>query len=516
MNDKKYRWILYFITTIIVVTIGIQIYWNYKNYQNSRQQLITEMQQLLDKTVDDYYADLAKKTTFGIFFDENTQKEAWQQGGHIEKILSKVDSINETSKEFENLEQLDSLNIKGVKVFRGLDTDTVISPPRTISNPSNQKLKRYLDSSAKAGSKVKIDFSDFEMLTSKVVVSINNDSLDVRKVNELLTKTLNEKEFHVDHRLNYIQNIPNEKAVKRLEAQKQNIPKNDFDNYRLMVESKSTFLPKDSRIRLTFGNETLFLLKRGLWGILVSTVLVFGVISCLFYLLNIIKKQKQLAEVKNDLISNITHEFKTPIATIGVALESINNFDGINSKEKTKKYIDMSSAQLKKLNLMVEKILETASLDSESLELNFERINLNEMLSSRANKFQSQHPEKVFRYQSNGDEIYYKLDSFHFENAINNILDNAVKYGGNHIVISLEQTKQNIKIQIIDDGNDLTKAQSQRLFEKFYRVPKGNTHNIKGFGIGLYYTKTIIDKHSGAIKVDVSKQKTNFIITLPL
>ena len=100
MKEKKYRWILYLIITIIFVTIGIQVFWNYKNYQNSKQQLIAEVQQILDKVVDDYYAELAKKTTFGIFLDTEVQSDAWKDGGHIDSILKNIDSINETSKDF--------------------------------------------------------------------------------------------------------------------------------------------------------------------------------------------------------------------------------------------------------------------------------------------------------------------------------------------------------------------------------------------------------------------------------
>ena len=260
----------------------------------------------------------------------------------------------------------------------------------------------------------------------------------------------------------------------------------------------------------------MVLLKRGLWGILISTLLIIAVISCLFYLLNIIKQQKQLAEVKNDLISNITHEFKTPIATIGVALESINSFDGINSKEKTKKYVDMSSQQLKKLNVMVEKILETATLDSENLKLNFETIDLKTLLKTQVEKYQSQQSSKNIHFSSNIETLEMKLDRFHFENAINNILDNAIKYGGNQIEVVLEKNKKEVIIEIKDNGGGLTKPQSQRIFEKFYRVPKGNTHDVKGFGIGLYYTNTIIEKHQGTIKVDALSNLTKFIISLPL
>ena len=125
---------------------------------------------------------------------------------------------------------------------------------------------------------------------------------------------------------------------------------------------------------------------QGLSGILLSLLLSIAIISCLFYLLKTIKHQKQIAEVKNDLISNITHEFKTPISTIGVALESIKNFNVIDDKEKTKSYLEMSSTQLNKLNVMVEKLLETATLDSEDLDLNKDEIDIVVLISALLEK----------------------------------------------------------------------------------------------------------------------------------
>ncbi|MCK5401727.1 MAG: HAMP domain-containing histidine kinase, partial [Flavobacteriaceae bacterium] len=238
-------------------------------------------------------------------------------------------------------------------------------------------------------------------------------------------------------------------------------------------------------------------------------------ISCLFYLLKIIKHQKQLAEVKNDLISNITHEFKTPISTISVALESIKNFNVIDDKEKTKSYLDMSSSQLSKLNVMVEKLLETATLDSDSLDLNKEPVNITDLLQTIIDKHQIQTETKKINFRSSSENIIANVDVFHFENAINNIIDNAIKYGGNEISVYLKQHENTFEISISDNGKSLTKKNKDKIFEKFYRVSKGNTHDVKGFGIGLYYAKKIIEKHNGNIHLDLNNILTTFKISLP-
>ena len=256
-------------------------------------------------------------------------------------------------------------------------------------------------------------------------------------------------------------------------------------------------------------------LKRSSSGILLSFILSLLIISCLFYLLKIIKQQKELATIKNDLISNITHEFKTPIATISTAIEAIENFNVLEDKVKTKKYLGISSVQLEKLHQMVEIILETATLDSEQLLLKKEKIDSIHLIQKIVAKHQLLCNFKTIHFQSNTDTIFINADAFHLENVISNLIDNAVKYGGNTIEININSNEKFTEISVSDDGNGIEKNQQERIFEQFYRVPKGNTHDVKGFGIGLYYCKKIIEKHQGTIAVNSSKKQTIFKIQLP-
>ena len=510
MNDKRYRLILYTIIAVIMATIGIQVYWNYKNYQTNKQQLINDVQISLDKAVDDYYTALAERTTFGFILEGDQQKNAFEEDGELEKILKTID---ESKKEFKNLDALDTNTIEGITIFRGFKADSMSEAHNKKHKPlSIDQFKLQIDS-LKINTK-DLEFKNAEFLTSKVMISIKNDTLDVKAVESLIAKELERKNINVDFYLDY------KDSERYLDYFRVNgyIPELDpnhmSDDY-LQTDTKSRFLPKGTFLTILFTNTTKAILYRILGGILISTLLVLTVISCLFYLLKIIKHQKQLAEVKNDLISNITHEFKTPIATIGVALESINSFNVIDDKEKTKAYINMSSKQLDKLNIMVEKLLETATLDSDNLELNKESIDIVELLNTLVNRYKIQFPEKEFNTSLKVENLCISVDIFHFENALNNILDNATKYGGAIIFIDLVPKETSIKLLISDNGNTLSKANKDRIFEKFYRVPKGNTHDVKGFGIGLYYTKTIIDKHNGSISLELNKNLTTFKITLP-
>ena len=263
-----------------------------------------------------------------------------------------------------------------------------------------------------------------------------------------------------------------------------------------------------------FSNALSILLKESIGNILLSLILSISLIVSLIYLLKTIYKQKQLSEVKNDLISNITHEFKTPIATISAAIESIKNFNVLEDKEKTVDYLNMSSSQLNRLTLMVEKLLETSSLDSDSLQLQFEEANINDLLKNLVERYQIQAKDKTISL-IDPDTVIAKVDPFHFENAISNIIDNAIKYGGNSIAVHLKKEADYFEISIMDNGTSLTSAHKDKIFEQFYRVPKGNTHNVKGFGIGLFYTKKIIEKHIGSLKLELSKKQTSFKISMP-
>ncbi|WP_299431853.1 HAMP domain-containing sensor histidine kinase [uncultured Aquimarina sp.] len=499
MQKNSYKSILYFITIVIAVTLGIQVYWNFKNYEAGKQQLINEVQISLDNAVDQYYEKLAKDQTIG-FASKSGDLGNFLGSSKFDSIIKNIDT---TRARFNNIDFLESTHFEGVSIFRGKETDS-IDEYLEISELSDSAK---IDIRVSSPDSVHFRFQEhpLQALTSKIVISINQETIELKEIDSLFQKELQRKNVYVDYGITYIDPMKEEKKLNS---------KISFETS-LSTKSKSSYLPLDSSLELFFTNTTRSILKKNLFGILLSFILVGSVIGCLLYLLKIINHQKQLAELKNDLISNITHEFKTPIATISAALEGIQSFNKENDPKKTKKYVEMSSNQLGKLNTMVEKILETATLDSEELQLNLEETNLVSLIDTVTKKHQANSPNKKISFDSSHENIWKKIDAFHFENAINNIVDNAIKYGGDTIVVSIKNTNTNISIEIQDDGTSLNKANRDKIFEKFYRVPKGNTHDVKGFGIGLFYTKTIIEKHQGSIQLLLDQQKTNFKITLP-
>ncbi len=486
MNEKKYKWLLYLIVTTVLLTIVVQCYWNYKNYLQNKQNFINQVQVSFDNALDTYYADLAESNQMTFIDIEADSLKFKDELNHInpDLIIRKVqeDYKGKIDKEISGFTQI-------------IDSDSGF----TFSKKENHIKRIKVIKGKKAADSLKL----IKGITS-IFISIHNDTLDFKKLTPIINDELKRKQLDIDYLLEHYKNDS------LFNAYNIEFDSPDF----LKTKSKSTFLKQNESLEITYPNATKIILKRSALSLLMSTILVLAIISCLLYLLKIIKNQKQLAEVKNDLISNITHEFKTPIATIGVAIESIKSFNVIDDKEKTKTYLDMSNNQLSKLNVMVEKLLETATLDSDSLKLKRDNYNISDILQTIVEKHKIQ-TEKSINYAATSNKITANIDVFHFENAINNILDNAIKYGGNTINIDLSQNPIAFTISISDDGNSLTKANKEKIFEKFYRVPKGNTHDVKGFGIGLYYAKKITEKHDGTIHLDLENNKTTFKMSLP-
>ncbi len=493
MQNKKYTYLIYFIAAVIVATLAIQVYWNFKNYNAGKQQLINEVQTSLDLAIDNYFIDLAEKNTVGLAYNG----DIFNNKG-LDTITKRLDISTE------GLSGLDSINpedLHDIKIFRGtraLHLDTLTSRQQITSEDRKNLVKSFLNPRHTDSLKGKF------ALANRIIISITTDSLEIPEMNNYIKEQLDQKNLELEFGYRFLK--------KNGTDQSYNLKKTDTTA--LKAEAKSGYLPNKSSFTLYYDNISGTVWQRNLLGILLSAVLVASVIACLLFLLNIIKRQKQLAEVKNDLISNITHEFKTPIATISVALEGIKNFNTANDPVKTGNYVNTSANQLNKLSMMVEKLLETATLDGDDLSLNIEAISLNELLQNLINRHQTLAPQKSFTFQHPENDIILHADLFHLENALNNLLDNAVKYGGERISVTLKSTAQGVLIEVADSGNMLGKTEAKQLFEKFYRVPKGNTHDVKGFGIGLYYTKKIIEKHGGSIIVATTPQ-TTFKIELP-
>ncbi len=254
-----------------------------------------------------------------------------------------------------------------------------------------------------------------------------------------------------------------------------------------------------------FPNRSSFFVSQlSIWyfltGLLVIIILFFG------YTLTVIIRQRQLSEVQKNFINNLTHELKTPISSIAIASSVINNEDILKTPERLFTYARIIQEQNARLSKNVEKVLNLASLEKNRIHLNIEEINLNEILTEISAQFkQTDFGQKAnVRIFTNEPNINILADRFHFSNLILNILENGAKYCEQkpELQISVSQKKKKIEIAIADNGIGIPKDQRKKIFTKFYRVPTGNVHNVKGFGLGLDYVQKIVSAHKWRIKVD--------------
>lgn len=481
MNYKNTYKVIFLIAMTIVITIAVQVFWNIDLYKTNKQRYINDVQIALDNSIDGYFSEISK-TDLITFLD--VDKDTSYSVDRAKNFIANTKSIKRiTIDEIKTSEPLEDAK-KGI--ISGIKSDMKFPNTEIIYG------QKALDS-----------MGDLTSFLNKMSISITRDSLDLYLLDSILTSELKRKELSIQYQL---KELKNDTIV-------QEYPENT-KNLELQTTTKSTLLKINQQLLVNFENASFLIFKRGLAGILLSFLLSITIISTLFYLIYIIKKQKQLAEIKNDLISNITHEFKTPITTVSTAIEAIKNFNQKNDQEKTANYLNISQQQLVKLNTMIEKLLETATLDSDKVPLNKEQVNIGKLLESLIYKHQLIAADKDFKFSTNGESIEIAIDPFHFENALNNILDNAVKYGGNTVKVQLHQNQHTTEIGIMDDGNGIPKKHLERIFEKFYRIPKGNQHDVKGFGIGLYYSKKIIEKHGGQLVVQSQPNTTSFKIIL--
>jgi signal transduction histidine kinase len=332
-----------------------------------------------------------------------------------------------------------------------------------------------------------------------MVLSIQEGKMNLKSMDSLMSSNLEKQGLDVTYELNIV------------ETDRKNVLIGEIDKN--VIRANSELIQKGDALLLTYSGLSPTIYRLNLTGIILSALLIAAVVLCLFYLLQIIRNQKALAEMKNDLVANITHEFKTPIATASAALEGVQRFTNTGDLDKTDRYLNMGRDQLVKLNDMVERILETASLDSNELMLQKSSVEVSELIEMVLNKHQNQTSKNIC-FNHGTHKITIIADAFHLENAINNLIDNAIKYGGNQIEVVLNSTLDSITIIVTDNGNGLSNKDVKLIFDRFYRVGKGNRHDVKGFGIGLFYTKSIIEKHKGTITATAQPQ-TIFKITLP-
>lgn len=275
-----------------------------------------------------------------------------------------------------------------------------------------------------------------------------------------------------------------------------------------------------AKLYIDFPSKNKFLWN-DLWFNVLSTILFTGiVIFCFYYTINIILTQKKLSEMKNDFLNNMTHEFKTPIATITIATDTIKQWIKKGKPEKAMRFINIIEEENKRMNSQVGKVLQMARIDKREFRLKLVEVYADDIVLNAAEKIALQVEKKggtvELDLQANNSII--EADETHFTNIIHNLLDNANKYSPEKplITIRTKNIGNGLQIAIEDNGLGINKEARKYIFDKFYRVPTGNLHDIKGFGLGLSYVQAIVVAHGGTIDVESELGKgSTFILLIP-
>ncbi len=403
---------------------------------------------------------------------------------------------------------LDTINVKRIlseretKVFKntGSDIDFDLS--------SKDKLL-LLD---KMSSTDKIIFEDvYKDLASRLPI---HKRVAKEEIQELLSTKLKEDGINIDFEFAI---YSNDLATR--------IRSDNFENDKTSPFSVHMFYNENNqssyKLLVNFPDDKKFILSSNMGMIILSIIFTSIIIIAYGSALHQLIKQRKISEIKTDFINNMTHEFKTPIATINLALDAIRNPKIIDDKEKVLRYLGMIKEENKRMHAQVENVLRISKLEKNELNISKDRLDLHEIVEDAIT-----HVELLVEDRQGYIKTFFDApkssvlaNETHFTNVIVNILDNAIKYSPDapKIEVYTENVGNNILLKIKDHGSGMSKAAAKRVFEKFYREHTGNIHNVKGHGLGLAYVKRIVEDHQGHVSVESEKEKgSTFIIKLPI
>lgn len=282
-------------------------------------------------------------------------------------------------------------------------------------------------------------------------------------------------------------------------------------------------LSAEEVLMVTLTDYKSIVLKSLSWNIATAIFFTIIIITAFYLTVRTMLRQKKLSEIKNDFINNMTHEFKTPLATISLAVDALKNEKVMGSPEKMTYFSSIIKEENQRMNRQVETILKAALMEKQEVQLMLRPLHVHEIIKDVVGNFALQLEDKKGKaeLELNASNDLIDADEVHFSNLVNNLVDNSIKYSKDNtppsiqIVTSSEEKKFILRLE--DNGIGMTRETVKRIFEKFYRAHTGNIHNVKGFGLGLSYVKTMVEAHGGEIKVDsILGKGSTFIIELPL
>jgi two-component system, OmpR family, phosphate regulon sensor histidine kinase PhoR len=487
---RHYEPFLFLMVITIVVITGFQAYWLKNNYDREKrsmhiranmafQETVRHLQAAKLKLKDPSFMDSLHKGKTRVFIDGDIR-----ESDRKVKVMPRQEIVTMVNAMRDKIRD----SLKGAKV----NSSVIISM-------NNEGHPHYVPGdSMRFERRVEGDNKFFQFLYG---VDSLQDSLKIPEITTAYKKRLNEENLLIPFNV-----VRLDKVIENDEP--------DFSEVTVGFAHPITY-------HLELGNSFSYLMKRITLPILFSIFLVGVTIISFVLLYRNLLKQQRLAELKNEFISNITHELKTPIATVGVAIEALKNFNALQNPERTKEYLDISANELQRLSLLVDKVLKLSMFEKKEVELKKETFDMQELINEVLNimKLQFEKQNANVSVKTEGDNFEIEADRLHITSVLYNLLDNALKYSSENPVIEVKLSvlpRDIIELKVSDNGIGIAKEYQRKIFDKFFRVPMGDRHNIKGYGLGLSYVSEIVQRHMGFIVVDSEIGKgTSFTIKLP-
>lgn len=489
----KSKFIAIVILLSLVFVVGYQIYWlrNFYNEKYNRleaaatnalnnadfKEIVTRITYIQLDEIKKLKEELAAQTDSVKVYK---QKTVYNNGDKVESEIKKTIS--------DSLE-MDSIKLKNPAIVIRIESDEndtkIWSDASSMSISIQQGLHNVIDSM---------------------------QSLNFIRFDSLLQIELALLEVDIPYFIDYV-DTKTDSVMMRLPQDIENPDLSNYEEYTFTISDNKRYA-----YHLYLENPKWNIFKSMIGLVTVSILMTIILIISYVYLLRIIFRQKSIDEIKGDFINNMTHELKTPISVTYAAVDALQNFGLGDDPVKRDKYLTISKEQLINLNSLVEQILTMSVEERKNLKLVPVDISISDLFTSLENKFLLNASKDIsFETNVEPNDLIIKADKIHFQNIITNLVENAIKYSGESVNIKLSAYRKDNKtiISVSDNGIGIPSSAQDKIFDKFYRVSTGNVHNVKGYGLGLFYVKTIVDKHGWKISVDSTEGKgSNFKITI--
>lgn len=526
MNKLFFRLLIALMSLSLIGIILVQVYWFNTSFKNNDEQFKFHVTQVIGNVAEKIqkeevfsFIDKYKKLKDSI--GKEPDKDDFLEFGYYQRDKRSNETIIYTSniiaEDFNLSSSFFDKKRDSVSKLKNFSSKRVTEIYNN-SNIDNSEIKTKVLPDVtieKEGSLDILDNAQFEIFF-KDIASLKpiQDRITVKQLQELLTKELHE--YGVNTPFEFC--IYSNNLATKVHSENFKFDPNTTYSIPIFTDKKS----KNSyELKVSFPQKQKFLFSDLLGITILSIVFTLIIIIAYSSALNQLIRQRQISEIKTDFINNMTHEFKTPIATINLALDAIKNPKIIDDKEKVFRYLQMIRDENKRMHAQVENVLRISKLEKRELDIAKTSNNVHEIINEaieHVNLILSDR-QGIIRTHFNAKRTTALLNDVHFTNVIVNIIDNAIKYSIDHpeIDIYTENLKDFLILKIEDKGIGMSKTSLKRIFEKFYREHTGDLHNVKGHGLGLSYVKRIIEDHNCEIFAESEKGKgSTFIIKIPL